>query len=436
MNGLPGAKEEVIPGDFTTEYRLPKLSLNKRPRHIFIFLDGTWNEERTPIGEATPTNVLRMFQEINHKTSHELESLSDHNDSPKIIAHYYRGVGSRQDNNAANRMWYGFNGKDEQRIRSAAFADLYQDYQNTNDCIYILGFSRGAASARLLARDICNKGFPPKLKIHTIRFPNLLTGQIEARVDSVERQDENSNDKNYSPEVAFLGCWDTVDAFVWPSRFPKQGIINKVMDKTFRTVRALSPRLWGKERFSEDENVIPERVQKAVHCVAIDETRNAFLPTLMPNADNVEEVWFPGVHSDVGGGYDDNKLAEEPYEFIKRRLLDATKILKNHLFKNPEDLHFRKRQSYSSEFCFHFHGLNTGLNRVKGLFGFGKAIRRIQVLNRKDVEVKPKIQSSLRRIMTSDSVFAADTRNKRTWTITYDPYNVRELKDEFEIVSD
>jgi len=443
MNEIVAQKGEVIPPDFDREFEFSKKTLvsSKHPRHIFIFLDGTWNEERDQRGRTTPTNVLRMFQEINHKTSHELASSSDPGDSSEIIAHYYRGVGNRQDNNAANRMWLGFNGADEQRIRSAAFADLYRDYRNDKDRIYILGFSRGAASARLLARDICIKGFPPKLKVHTTHFPNLLTGQIEARVDQVDREGEGKNIKNPTPKIAFLGCWDTVDAFVLPSRFPKSGMLNKIMDGAVRVVKFPFSRLFG-ERFRGGENEIPEGVEQAVHCVAIDETRNAFLPTLMPYTEYVEEVWFPGVHSDVGGGYDDNKLADGPYEFMKRRLVDKAKIPEKDLFKISErPIYHSESQSDPPGFCFHFHGLNTGLSHAKDILGFGTGIRRIQVLNAGKApkeKVKPKLHNSIYSIMKSDSVFAADPRNKRTWTITYNPYNVRELEKEegFETVSE
>src|SRR5437868_4952135 len=421
-------RAEVMPPDFTAEFSLrnPKQEAFSSPRQIFIFLDGTWNEERAPWGKVIPTNVLRMFQELNHKTVHELRSLPEGKNSTEIIGHYYRGVGSRQDNNVVDRKWFGFNGKDEERIRGAAFADLYRDYTNNNDRIYILGFSRGAASARLLARDICISGLPPRLRVHTTHFPNLLTGQIEARVDRVERlHDDPTGEKNHRPKVAFLGCWDTVDAFVLPSRFPTQGL----MDKGVRMLKSSIPALLGKERFKGEENGIPEGVLKAVHCVAIDETRHAFLPSLMPHADNVEEVWFPGVHSDIGGGYNDSGLAQAPYEFMKKQLIAAADLGNQNLFKISE------RPSFSSEFCFHFHGLNTGLKRAMNVFGFGTSIRSIRVLDAKD-GVKPKIHDSLNKVMTSDSVYAADTRDKRTWTITYDPYNVRELRQEFDVVSD
>jgi hypothetical protein len=233
------------------------------------------------------------------------------------------------------------------------------------------------------------------------------------------------SERTYFPKISFLGCWDTVDAFVLPSRFPK----NKRIDKFFHALKKISiPKLF-KERFRGDENRIPESVLKAVHCVAIDETRDAFLPTLMPDAENVEEVWFPGVHSDVGGGYDDNMIADESYEFMKKKLIEAANIKGHQLFKTTE------RKNNSQGYCFHFHGMSTGLfKKFKNIVGLGTAMRRIRVLDARNPDVKPKIHISLNRVKNSNLVFAANPKNKRTWTITYDPYNVKELKDWFEIV--
>ena len=434
-NQVQPTNGEVLPPDFEESLKLPNPHDWHPGRHLFVFLDGTWNEERTPIGEATPTNVLRMFQEINRQ--------SQSGGNQNVIARYYRGVGSRQDNNAADRMWFGFNGKDEQRIRAAAFAGLYRDYQSENDSIYIIGFSRGAASARLLARDLCIEGLPSALTVKTCHFANLLTGQIEARVEEVKRGDEIK----IKPKVKFLGCWDTVDAFVLPSRFPSQNW----KDKFVRILKYPLPRLLGKERFSADEKSIPKKVEKAVHCVAIDETRNAFLPTLMPRDANVEEVWFAGVHSDVGGGYDDNSLADEAYDFMKRRVESASggaitigashsaspsKIIKETSSSSgtsrsasPQPIS-AKPESY----CFHFHGLNTGVQRAKDLLGFGTSLRKIRILAGESQGVHPKIHSSIFKVMKSSNVHAANKKDKRTWRVNYDPYNVRELRESFDIV--
>ena len=421
------SENEVIRSEYFTTYPLRESKKDGPPRYIFIFLDGTWNEERTAIGLATPTNVLRMYQELNLQPP---TSSVRH----EIIAHYFRGVGNRQDNSAPDRMWFGFNGKDEERIRGAAFAALFANYRGPEDSIYILGFSRGAASARLLARDICVRGLPTKLRVHTRHFSNLLTAQIEPRVERIERLGDSSEDANQHPKIAFLGCWDTVDAFALPSRFPEEGLLNKVMDKTIRGMKLmLLPRLW-EERFRGQENDIPVGVEKAVHCVAIDETRHAFLPTLMPHAETVEEVWFPGVHSDVGGGYDENKLSEGPYNFMKRRLVAALRkrgLDESAVFKNLSE-----RLPIVDSYYFHFHGLlNSGIRRGKRILGFGAGIRRIRVLGSATPRL-PKIHASIYAVTNSKSVFAHNPRGKRGWSITYNPYNVAELKEKYEIVYD
>jgi hypothetical protein len=250
---------------------------------------------------------------------------------------------------------------------------------------------------------------------------------MEARVSHIKRIGQDSG--AHKVKVAFLGCWDTVDAFFLPSRFPREGRWNKFKDKVIRVVKPSLARLFRfeMERFKGDENKIPQEVHKAVHCVAIDETRNAFLPTLMPHAPNVEEVWFPGVHSDVGGGYDDNLLTEEPYQFMKSRLIAAVKAHGG----NVETLFKDKKKNISYEYCFHFHGLNSGVFKgIKDLVGFGRDIRRIRVLDAPpNVKVKPKIHSSVENIRQSGFVSAANRDDKRTWNITYEPYNVRELRD-------
>ena len=144
-DALEPADEVLAPGFVLTHRQSLFLPQADSPNHIFIFLDGTWNEERDDAGRATPTNVLRMYQELTANDDREL--VPNSSTTGKVIARYYRGVGSRQDNSNWRRIQFGFTGTDEQRIRASAFAKLYTDLQHRNDSIYILGFSRGAASA-------------------------------------------------------------------------------------------------------------------------------------------------------------------------------------------------------------------------------------------------------------------------------------------------
>lgn len=79
------------------------------------------------------------------------------------------------------------------------------------------------------------------------------------------------------PHVTFLGCFDTVGAFGLPIG-PGQSV-----------------------NLFKDMHVGPH-VQHALHLVSLDETRPAFVPTLMNEREGIEEFWMPGAHSDVGGG--------------------------------------------------------------------------------------------------------------------------------------
>ncbi len=115
------------------------------------------------------------------------------------------------------------------------------------DTICIVGFSRGAAESRILASHLSEDNIPVRL----------------------------------------LCCFDTVTQIGGPdkSKWPDDGLLF-------------------------ENNAVAESVEQAVHLVSIDENRILFPPTLMDHEDRVHEVWFPGVHSDIGGGYAEHGLSD------------------------------------------------------------------------------------------------------------------------------
>ncbi len=84
--------------------------------------------------------------------------------------------------------------------------------------------------------------------------------------------------------IRFIGVWDTVDAVGGP--FHTSDVINAVF-----------------HRFKFPDRILSDKVDQAVHALSIDEARAAFGPVLWEAKSNVEQVWFAGVHSNVGGGY-------------------------------------------------------------------------------------------------------------------------------------
>lgn len=179
---------------------------------------------------------------------------------------YYSGVGTygpwlRQKINAAlapEKM-------DVRTILNKAGADLAQHYQ-TGDRVYIFGFSRGAALAR--------------------RFASLMRKYLPA----IGEQE---------PVVRFLGVFDTVASIGVPNLEDDQKPRSQVVFENM-TVSA--------------------HVQEALHLLSIDENRIAFQPTLMNREDKVTEVWFPGAHSDVGGGFAKRGLSDIALQFIVEQI--------------------------------------------------------------------------------------------------------------------
>ena len=136
---------------------------------------------------------------------------------------------------------------DARRILNEAARDLREERPRKQDRIVLFGFSRGAALARKFASTT-----------------------LEAEPEL---------------EIAFLGAFDTVAA----------------MDGIHRSGEDISSDVVF------ENGTLHPRIRRAVHIVSLDEDRIAFEPTLMnrdrENAERITEIWFPGVHSDIGGGY-------------------------------------------------------------------------------------------------------------------------------------
>ncbi len=277
----------------------PHTEAAAKPRRLIFCIDGTWNDP------SSQTNVTRLAQALSTR------------EQDQQIVRYYSGVGVRNNTGPAFEMkknwqralesaskgwtwlpqrtlnWLGRRAKSHtpevdktplggtlglgiQRIRRRVFFDLLSLYR-PNDQIFVFGFSRGAAIARLLAQQIMDQGIPQSV-VAVFRKTALSDDLIDRPLRIA------AGDAADVPKVEMLGVWDTVSSYIIPGQ-PKI-------------------RLFGGSR------KIAENVKKAYHLVAIDEQRSAFVPTLMEREDRIHEVWFPGVHTNVGGGYVNPKTDE------------------------------------------------------------------------------------------------------------------------------
>lgn len=245
------------------------------PKNIIFCFDGTKNEPGNAVQKTNPfkrdqkkdssiSNVLKLHLMFGGNLDNSLKTTDQH-------SLYYPGVGTyggklKQLLNAALALPNG----DIRTIIGAARADLKRLYKD-GDQIYIFGFSRGAAIAR--------------------RFASLLHKE-PAEYFSVAPAPKNP--------VRFLGVFDTVASIGSPDL--KDEDLPKY-DVMFQGGFTVSP-----------------AVQEALHVVSIDENRKAFKPTLMNAEDRITEIWFPGVHSDIGGGYWKDALSDAALDFMLRHM--------------------------------------------------------------------------------------------------------------------
>ena len=240
---------------------------------ILICLDGTSNQPRDAEQDIDENNLPEDDNITNVLKLHCLaggdltvdDPVRDSGGIDGQLSLYFSGVGTR--------------GSFLRRILRQAFAlrgprviidEILRDLESVyepGDELYVFGFSRGAATARLLATEIAAEGLKTR-----------------------------SGDVDPAPVIAMLGVWDTVASFNKPE------------------IERDDPLPSGEE-IGERGRIAPI-IEEAYHLVSLDEQRLAFRPTLMNVEDRVREIWFAGVHSDVGGGFHEDGLSDITLEFM------------------------------------------------------------------------------------------------------------------------
>jgi uncharacterized protein (DUF2235 family) len=252
-------------------------------KKLVICCDGTWNRaDQERDGVPCPTNVVKLAYRVAKR---------DPDGIPQVI-HYDHGVGT---GNALDRFSGGAFGRGLEENIHGAYRFLVANYEE-GDRLYLFGFSRGAFTARSLAGMIRNCGI---LRRRSVRH---YTDALRLYRDGTRRPDHPDSMAFRSShsvcggedvEIELIGVWDTVGSLGIP----------------LRGLRGLTRR-----RHQFHDTQLSGTVRHAFHALAIDERRAPFEPTLWdykPKPDQtVEQVWFCGVHSDVGGGYPDSGLSD------------------------------------------------------------------------------------------------------------------------------
>lgn len=260
-------------------------------KRLILCLDGTWN---TADGQDI-TNIVRIRDLIEPKYTDE------HGNECHQRVYYEAGVGTGF---GLDRYIGGGTGAGLGKNVRAAYRFLSQAHEPGQD-IYIFGFSRGAFTARSLAGYIGSAG---------LLRPSECTAENEQRAWNFYRTSPKNrfphdrlelSDLSY-PDVRIkvLGVFDTVGSL---------GIPTELLES------------WNQLWFSFHDVTLGSNVDHALHALAIDEMRGPFGASVWQyphHKDNVsvEQVWFSGAHSNVGGGYPDSGLSDLALEWMLSRI--------------------------------------------------------------------------------------------------------------------
>lgn len=264
-------------------------------RRLIVCSDGTWNKlGHKDGGVYAPTNVARIAR-----------SIAPLGNGVEQVVFYDPGVGT---GNALDRWTGGAMGVGLSDNVKDGYQFLMHNYTQ-NDEIYLFGFSRGAYTVRSLAGLIRKCGL--LRKEHSARIGEAYDiYRIRGDDPDSDRAEKFRTNYSWHPTpIQFIGVWDTVGALGVPGN-------------VFRTI------FGSKYRFHDV--TLSSSVTFAYHALAIDEKRHAFRATLWEQSDKgraagqtLEQAWFPGVHSDVGGGYALAGLSDEAFHWMSAKAAAA-----------------------------------------------------------------------------------------------------------------
>lgn len=293
-------------------------------KRIVVFCDGTWNTpDKTKNGERCHTNVVKL--------ANALSPLSK--DGTEQLMYYDKGIGSE---GIIIKKWIdGATGRGISKNIKEAYRFLINNYV-PGDELFFFGFSRGSFTVRSLCGLIRNSGILRKDNIDKVseayciyrsRKSMYQPREIEATLFRKTFAVEEST------KIKFVGVWDTVGALGNPL-YLKHIVTRKNMFH---------------------DTGLSSKINYAFHALSIDEKRKNFMPALwykQPTSKDqvLEQVWFSGVHSDIGGGYPESESGLSDISLIwmlEKATQCNLEFLNIEIEKNPEqELHESRKGFY------------------------------------------------------------------------------------------
>lgn len=297
-------------------------------KNIVLCSDGTGNRGGKTIG----TNVWRTYNNIDLNCHKNIPKNPKNPKNPRQISYYADGVGTA-DFKPIKIIGRAFGWGLTHNIKDLYYF-LANNY-NKDDKIYLFGFSRGAFTVRSLAGLISKCGIPDRKKKH------LNTDRkMRAAVNTAFRVYRQTHRKGMrlglglllsqalhwlrygkglpapgefkdansvsNVKIKFVGVWDTVSAVGMP----------------LNSLRWLLDFLFNIEFHNYG---ISDEIENAYHALSIDDERTTFWPQPWDEKKTderrgaLEQVWFAGVHSNVGGGYPKQGMSLVPLYWMMAR---------------------------------------------------------------------------------------------------------------------
>ncbi|MBF0379432.1 MAG: DUF2235 domain-containing protein [Magnetococcales bacterium] len=310
-------------------------------KNIVLCADGTGNKG----GSGDDSNVYKIFQSVDLRPK-------DQSTTPDQISFYDNGVGT-QDNDIIRSISAGMGVGFKNNVRDLYefLARNYTHHENPEirEKIYVFGFSRGAATARaftgmvqwcgLINREkFKNNGVFEEKKFQqsidqamdyyqSSAPPRSEPGKHDPNIDQSDSRKRWDSDLVYPHDelrIHFLGIWDTVSALGFPKNFSPAW--SNGFKWIFNRLEYCANKIAPHQFYDYQPHLIVDNVY---HALAIDDKRSTFHPIIWderpnlaagkPKPKTIEQVWFAGVHSNVGGGYPRAGLSDVALEWMMKR---------------------------------------------------------------------------------------------------------------------
>lgn len=268
-------------------------------RRLVVCADGTWQSDEKTSGKGI-TNVVKMRDAILPRSSAGVEQ----------IVFYDRGVGT---GNWWNRVMGGAFGDGLSKNVRDCYRFLVHTYQ-PGDELYLFGFSRGAFTVRSLAGLVRKCGILPVEDERAIEEAYAFYRKRGDQYHPAGALATEFRRSRGSRETAIrcVGVWDTVGSLGVPTGGPL-GMLTR-------------------HRYGFHDVRLSSVVENGFHALAIDERRKPFSPTLWHVREGdrqkdahqrIEQRWFAGAHSNVGGGYTECGLSDLALQWMMQRAADC-----------------------------------------------------------------------------------------------------------------